>query len=467
MRVAIVLTCGAVFVAGCAGMVPSAAPTPTPALLAQDLGLGESLDPALGNPGYDVKHYQLDLDWNPMAPLLTASVTVEAIATTSLTSVNLDFIGFAVQNVQVDGIATNFARTDRDMTVRVPHPVAAGDAFSVRVEYLGNPQPITSMTAVPAQLGWNVAGKVSYVVSEPDGARGWFPCNDHPTDKATYTFNISVPAGLTAAANGVLASHADANGKTTFVWQMTSPMATYTATVVTGDFEIVEDAAASVAAGIPVRNVVPRELETGSIGMDTLARQGEMIAFHGSNFGQYPFAASGVALLVDFTSALENQTMILASPEVLDVALSHELGHQWFGNSASVERWNDIWLSEGFATYAEWLWNDHVGTLAIEAAASAAHSTLTGLAPPGNPPADNLFNPSVYGRGALVLYALRHELGDDGFFATMRAYATEFGGANATSDDFIAVAERVSGEDLTELFDLWLYGAEMPPLPTD
>jgi len=233
---------------------------------------------------------------------------------------------------------------------------------------------------------------------------------------------------------------------------------------VTGHFAIIEDTAASDVAGNAVRNLIPDGLSVGSAGMATLARQGEMIAYHASNFGPYPFTVSGVALLVDFPSALENQTLILTSPEVVDLALAHELAHQWFGNSVTVASWNDIWLSEGFATYGEWLWNDHTGAVAIDEAAVQAYETVGDRAPPGSPPADDLFNASVYLRGGLVLYELRKEIGDQRFFETLRTYATEFAGRNASSDDFIAVAERVSGADLTEFFDDWLYGAEMPPL---
>jgi len=456
--------CGALAV-GCAGLSPSSpTPEPTPTVLAHDLGLGDSLDATLGNPGYDVTHYDLALEWNPTAPLLTAVVTVSATATAELDTVNLDFIGFAITDVLVGGQPTNYSRTDRDLTVRLPAALKSGEKFEVEVRYLGNPQPIQSATSVPAMLGWNIAGPVSYVVSEPDGARAWFPCNDHPTDKATYTFRITVPDGLTGAANGVMESSSSAAGKTTFLWQMPSPMTTYMATVVTGRYRIVDDAAAADLAGVPVRNLIPDDLETGSAGMATLARQGEMIAFHASPFGPYPFTTSGVALLVDFTAALENQTLILSSPEVVDLALAHELAHQWFGNSVSVKSWSDIWLSEGFATYSEWLWNDYTGAVAIDDAAARAYEIGADRAPPGSPPPDDLFNASVYQRGALVLYELREQIGDQKFFDTMRTYATEFAGRNASSDDFIALAERVSGADLTAFFDAWLYGAEMPPL---
>jgi aminopeptidase N len=248
---------------------------------------------------------------------------------------------------------------------------------------------------------------------------------------------------------------------------MDDPMAPYLATVVIGPYELVEDEHSTELAGIPVRNVLPRDFDQSidSFNRQALARQGEIIEYFSRLFGPFPFDATGVAIVNDLPGALETQTLVVTGAQFLFGQLAHEQAHQWFGDSVSLERWSDVWLSEGFATYGAWLWDEHSGSMGIDQAAAVAHEELAGLPPPGDPPLDDLFNPSVYGRGALTLYALRHEIGDEAFFATLKSYAARFAGATATTDDFIGVAEETSGADMTRLFDDWLYGEEMPPLP--
>ena len=147
--------------------------------------------------------------------------------------------------------------------------------------------------------------------------------------------------------------------------------------------------------------------------------------------------------------------------------MAHELVHQWFGNSVSVENWKDIWLAEGFATYGEWLWLEHAeGPGAAEAAVRNAYRELpVQHIPPGNPQANDLFNGSIYVRGGLTLEALRRRVDDETFFRILRTYLDRYKYGNASTDDFIAVAEEVSGEDLSAFFDAWLLGEELPPIP--
>jgi aminopeptidase N len=433
-----------------------------------DLGLGEPLDPTLGNPGYEVGHYELDLAYDPDRVWLDATVTLTATATASLSTVNVDFIGFDVEAVTVNGQPAAFARTERDMTIRPRTPLTAGEQFELSVLYQGEPKPFKSSSGVPAQLGWNISQYgTSYVVSEPDGARSWFPCNDVPSDKATYTFRITVPNGVVAAANGVLEDKVPQGQQTTWVWQMAEPMTTYLATVVIGDNQIVEDPVASAAAGIPIRNLLPSHPAQPLTEYDreALGQQGEMIAFFSQYLGHFPFDTYGVAFVPSAIGALEDQTLTVTGAIGLQNVLAHELAHQWFGDDVSPAHWQDVWLNEGFATYMEWLWDEHRGETTMAELAAFEYQQDVGLPPPGNPPPNDLFNRSVDGRGALTLYALRARIGDAAFLTTLRAWVDRFGGRSATTQDFIALAEETSGTDLTAFFQGWLYGVTMPELP--
>jgi aminopeptidase N len=431
---------------------------------AVDLGLGEPLDPTLGNPGYDVGHYEIDLAFDPERSWLEATVTLSATATEAMASVNVDFIGFVVDEVTVNGKAAAFARTGRDMTIRPTSPIASGAQFELAVRYRGTPQPFKSASGAPGgSLGWNIRSGTSYVVAEPDGARSWFPCNDVPWDKATYTFRLTVPASTTAAANGVLEDKVVDDGHTTWVWQMNQPMATYLATVVIGDYDIVDDPASSEVAGVPVRNLLPAGLSHVPSTPDGL--EGQMVAFMAGYLGTFPFDAYGIAYIPQLAigGGLECQTLSVVDA-TWERYLAHELAHQWLGDYVTPAHWRDIWLNEGFATYVEWLWMDHRGLMTLdEYAATASEDPY--LLPPGDPWVHDMFNYSVYSRGALTLHALRARVGDMAFFTILRTWVERYGGRSATTSDFIALAEEISGADLTQFFQDWLYAQFMPELP--
>ena len=430
-------------------------------------GIGDSYYPSLGNGGYDIEHYRLDLTIDPDGPV-EASAMITAIATERLASFNLDFAGWEIERLVVDGEPVGFERAGEELVVG-PVEIDTGVVFEVEVDYRGVPEPKES-AAMPFGIGWYTgpAGE-QFVVAEPDAAHSWFPSNDHPLDKATFTFALTVPDGFTAAANGELVEIVEGDSTATYHWAMVDPMAPYLATVVIGDaLEIVEDPVSTNASGLPIRNVLPPDLAPNQLA--TLETTGEMVQVLEAAFGPYPFDRYGIAVVGGFPGALENQTLSVFGRAMVDApyfeyVLVHELAHQWFGDSVSVGQWSDIWLNEGFATFAELLWvEDRFGSGAYreEVTNRMEVARIAEYGAPGAPSPDDLFHSSVYQRGAFVLVALRDEIGDDAFFETLRTYVERYENGNVTTDDFIAVAEEISRSDLTQLFDIWLYGEQLP-----
>jgi aminopeptidase N len=438
-------------------------------------GLGDSYYPSLGNGGYDVMHYTLDITVNDMsASDLTAQTTIEAVATQDLLSFNLDFVGFVIDSLTVNDVSAEFSRKGQELTVIPLKPLMMGQPFTVVVEYHGSPEEMTSV-ALPVQTGWvTVDGRI-FVLSEPDGSANFYPVNDHPLDKASYTFRVTVPKPLEVAANGTLTETLDNQDSTTFVFELRDPMASYLATINIDEFDVETMKSGN---GVPIRNYyssdLPKEVRK------PFARQGEMLDYFSDIYGPYPFEVYGSLVMnTDFGSALENQTLSIYGMDMIDVGdveyteltVAHELSHQWFGDSVSVADWSDIWLNEGFATYSEGLWLEHLyGREGMDDFIKSQYEEVTSspeyYVSPGAPPADDLFNGGVYVWGGLTLHALRLEIGDEAFFQTLKTYFVLYKNSNATTDDFIAVAEKVSGKQLDEFFDVWLYSKKIPPIPS-
>jgi aminopeptidase N len=305
-------------------------------------------------------------------------------------------------------------------------------------------------------------------MGEPDGAATYYPVNDHPLDKATYTFRVTVPNSYQVAANGVLRKTIANLGTTTYIFEARDPMASYLATInIAKKFNVVAEIGPN---NIPIRNYFADGISPNLL--KPFALQSRMLSFFSHLFGPYPFEVYGSVVVNTGTasagSALETQTLsifgadILGNPEETEQVVVHELAHQWFGNSVSLADWSDIWLNEGFATYSQGLWIEYTkGPAAFEKWIRGEYNyvskNLANLVPPGKPKADDLFNSGVYDRGALTLHALRLEIGDDDFFETLRAYYNRFKGGNVRTADFIKVAEEVSHKDLQAFFDRWLY----------
>jgi aminopeptidase N len=426
--------------------------------------LGDPYFPDLGNGGYDVEHYDIDISVEPEGATLEATTTISATATESLATFSLDFVGLDLHSVSVDGADAEWSREGPKLLVEPEGGIVAGETFSVSATYSGRPEPIRLISA-GVDFGWIQTPQGIYVAAEPDAARTWFPSNDYPTDKATYSFRVTVPKPLTGAANGALIEIVD-NGETrTFVWELESPMATYLATIVVGEYDRIESA---VPDGVLLRDYVPTSYD-GEL-PDAFAITAEALDLLVDWFGPYPFDRYGHIVVFGLGGALETQTLSLMGNRALFAEVTvHELAHQWFGNAVSPAAWDQIWLNEGFATFAEFLWIEHrSGTDAMLRDIADRHATLgsIGHRPISDPGEGQLFGPAVYWRGGMTLHALRTELADDDLMREiLQTYFRRFENGSVTTADFIGVAETVAGRDLDEVWTPWLYQSELPPLP--
>jgi hypothetical protein len=637
-------------------------------------GLNDPYFPLDGNGGYDVEHYLLDLAYDPATDVLGGTATITARATQDLSAFNLDLDGLTVRSVTVDNGGAAWSRDGGELTVTPKRGVPKGHRFTTAVKYDGVPEAVTDQFGTSGFLHTDDG---ALVVGEPHVAATWFPVNDHPLDKASYTFRITVPEGLEVVANGRLQSRRTHDGKTTWAWRAAEPMASYLATASVGNFRFdpsrdgririldaldprlfdppalphsgtgfawsqaanasykrlartmsipaggaaltfwvdrdteqgrdfmfveartagtddwttlrdanghtsaatgsscpawleyhpfmrhyqtdagkgrcmpsgtsgrwwaasgasdgweqwavdlsayagkdmelavsyassragqgagvfIDDIAVSTgagstsfeadgdtldgwwAAGAPpgsMKNandwtvIAKPPASLGEQARAVLDREPEFLDFLAGTFGPYPFRDAG-AIVDDYAGlgfALENQTRPIYNKEIFgDPGLGtstvvHELAHQWFGDSLTIGSWRDIWLNEGFATYAEWLWSEHKGLGTAQEAFDKLAATPAGdefwSMMVGDPGAALIFDAAVYNRGAMTLHALRKQVGDKDFLRTLRAWAKRYAGANVSTAEFTALAEKISGKDLDPLFDEWLYTAQKP-----
>jgi aminopeptidase N len=422
--------------------------------------------PKNGNPGYSVSRYELDLQYKVSTNRLSGSATITAVTTTGLQQLTLDLSSaLTVSKVSVNGKrAAQFSCSRGKLRIRLASKLAAGAALSLVVRYGGSPRPIRSLWG---DVGFEELSDGVLVAGQPNGAASWFPCNDHPSAKAAFHIQISTDSQYRVVANGRLVSRRQRASQTVWSYEQPEPTSTYLVTLQIGDYV----AKRLSSAPVPIHAALPARLRRDFD--HDFARQPDMMKLFVELFGPYPLANGYTVVVTDdsLEIPLEAQGISIFGANHCDGSrsserlIAHELAHQWFGNSVTVRQWRDIWLHEGFACYAEWLWSEHSGGPGADELANYYYTQLREkpqdllLADPG--PRD-MFDDRVYKRGALTLQALREQLGDDNFFALLKDWTARHRHGTVVTDDFIGLAATYADESLRPLWEAWLYSSEVP-----
>ncbi|MFD4629697.1 M1 family metallopeptidase [Streptomyces sp. NPDC058284] len=443
----------------------AAAPAPHPG----SDGIGDPYFPKLGNGGFDVRHYGLDVAYNPDTDHLDGRTTITARATQNLSSFDLDLQKLEVTAVEVNGRRADFTREGDELRISPRSHLGKNKTFTATVTYGGVPEALSGPIVFGSDYGWMKTTDGVFVACEPNAASTWFPSSDHPSDKAAFDIRIKAPKGLTGVSNGRLVGTSTKGGQTVAHWRETKPMATYLATATIGKFDVKQG---RTPGGIPVYVAIDPVLQNSN-NVDVYGVTAAVTDYWSEIFGPYPFEETG-AIVDDMPQAgfsLETQTKPVYSAIRSESTIAHELAHQWFGDSLSTRTWNHIWLNEGFATYSQWLWSEHKGTQSAHDAFLAGYNSRPADSAfwqtvVGDPQRDTMFASAVYQRGAMTLQVLRERIGDKAFFELLPAWTAQHRYGNVTTDQFIRLAEKISGKQLDGLFRTWLFTKGKPALPS-
>ncbi|WP_323961650.1 M1 family peptidase [Arthrobacter sp. JZ12] len=446
--------------------------------LPQDAGnaLVDPYAPRHGSWDYSVSSYDIELEYRVASNRLEGRAVltgeVSGAPSDKLRTLVLNLDGLRVARAVLNGERVRKVGTANGrLTVTPAEPLAGGSHFTLEVRYGGNPAPISGTWG---DVGWEELTDGVLVAGQPTGAPSWFPCNDHPRRKAAFRISVTTDAGYRAVCNGELTSHTVKSSRETWVYETDAPMATYLATVQIGRYGLAQ---LDDGGTVPQYVAAPSALLPAA--RKALARQGDMIDAFSRRFGHYPFSTYTVVVADDVLEIpLEAQTLSVFGRNHLSAEweaqrlVAHELAHQWFGNSVTASSWQDIWLHEGFACYAEWIWSEESGSLTAAARAEQAWQRLASAKQDlaiGAPGAADMFDDRVYKRGACTLHALRMVVGDELFFRTLQYWTSQFRHANVSTVDFVSLADEVcaglDGFDAAALLQPWLYQARLPALP--
>ncbi|MFD7844253.1 M1 family metallopeptidase [Nocardia sp. NPDC059764] len=426
--------------------------------------------PQNGNRGYRVSRYDLELVYKVASNRLAGRADITAVTTGARDRLALDLSqALSVSKVLVNGAKpAKYAHQRGKLVITPRQRVPAGGALVLTVQYAGPPMPVRGPWG---EVGWEELTEGALVASQPNGAASWFPCDDHPSSKASYRISITTDSPYYAQANGTLVRKQTKASQTTWVYEQPEPMATYLATIQIGHYR--KQRIDAPRGSVPMQAVLPPRLRLPF--EHDFARQPRMMEVFSELFGPYPFEAYTVVVTDDeLEIPIEAQGISVFGANHCDGQrgserlVAHELAHQWFGNSLTIRQWRDIWLHEGFACYAEWLWSAAAGGPSADQLARTAHRNLARLPQDillADPTPEFMFDDRVYKRGALTLHALRLQLGDATFFDLLRAWTARYRHASVSTDEFTDLAGHYSNQSLRPFWDAWLHARPLPPLP--
>ncbi len=415
----------------------------------------------------DILHYDINLDLHSEEQMLKGRVVLTGtLKDKSLNEIDLNFHdNMKISALLVDGKSSEYENSGSQLKIRPGTNLP--DTFNIEINYEGKPERegFGSFTFGKKYGHW-----VVYNLSEPNYASTWFPCNDMPSDKALLDIYLTNDTSYVSASNGILVDKTTEGARRTYHWKTLYPISTYLICLYSSVYSNFSDTYISQDKQdtMPVEYYAfPEDEENAKV--DYGGHVG-MIDFFAKTFGEYPFIKEkyGVAEFLWQIGAMEHQTLtgigsnFVSGKRFFTDVYVHELAHQWFGDAVGPETWKDVWLNEGFASYCEALYVEHLaGAKALRSSMmSKFDENFSGTVyDPGN----DLFSSLVYDKGAWVLNMLRWEIGDDAFFNSLRNYYEKYKYMNASTEDFKKVCEVTSGKNLDQFFKQWIYDGNNVP----
>lgn len=434
-----------------------------------------------GDANIDVTYYGLDLRLTTTPANLVGATTITLKSTVSgLSSFFLDFnssttttgLGLRVDSVKAGNQALPFQHAQNKLTITPGQPLASGQVLTLTVFYRGVPNGTANGSFLFGSHE-STTDPVIWSLSEPYGASDWFPCRDTPADKAdSSSVRITAPAPLVSVSNGKLISTTtNTDGTRTYLWHNSYPIAQYLISIAVSNYAQYDTPFTSGNQTMPVTHYIyPENLAQVQ---NSLALTPGMLQLFTNRFGPYPFLREkyGHAQFARNNGGMEHQTISsMGLSSLTPNVIAHELAHQWFGDKITCRDWQNIWLNEGFASYAEAVYaesaNGQTGySSTMTNFMSSARNALGSIYVQNITNVNTIFNSArTYAKGATVLHMLRGIVGDDLFFQTLRTYtATPALAYNtAVTEDFQAVAQQVTNRSLDYFFKEWIYGEGYP-----
>jgi aminopeptidase N len=450
----------ALAVSGCGSTTSSTKHIPTVSIpIPHGQGIGDPYYPDDGNLGYDVLRYHVALTYHPTSTSIDASTLVTARATRRLSRLDLDLTGFAVDSVRVNHRPARFTRAFiHELVIRPLRAIRDGTVFAVRVNYHG---PLRLLPDQQVASGWHhaTAPGSGFIAGEPHSCTAWYPCNDHPLDKARFALDATVPRPFSVVSNGSQLPTLNHGRMRTFRWRLDAPTTTYLTMMYVDRLTFQRSV---LPGGVKVVSAFGPH-PGAAVGRE--ARLPAILSFLSSKFGPYPApSAGGVFIDARFGFSLETYTRPMFTRGIGVSTIVHENAHQWWGDHVSIRHWRDVCLNECFASYAQWLWDEHNGANLdhryrddVTKYAQVFKYPLYDMGP-----GHEFDGPGVYFKGQWFLHALRNKLGTAAFFSALREIQRTYANRNLSMIGLRDRLEKDTGVDLTSFWHDWVLQTGVP-----